>query len=594
MAVVNSVVPEDATAGTEPSEPEPASQSPGHQGVEEAAPEPVKEDVPDIFMMARQQNFTEALQALEAHPDKWTALDDEGHSLLHWGALVGSKDFVAAALRNGCPVDALAGNRQSPLMWAALRGHVQVVRQLLQAQASLAIKDSLGATPLMIAIQHRSYSAMLMILHRGKQALLGDGDKNGCTAAHWAAYKGDQVALKLLDYFGADLLALDNAKMTPLHRAVSASQASVVEFLIERKADPMVRNGEGKSCLDIVQDNQDVSLHALLTRLSRKRDDFDVEQGSDAKDGEGKGKGGGGGLFKSLMKDKIAQKAFPVFWLVCVSLAVFQYIMELRATSYQVAPTFSFLFELGIPASVALFFYVALMDPGKIPARTKGNSGVEELMRAIDSDTPLESPQYDLSRLCLTTWVLKDLRTKYCTQTNACIREFDHYCVWLNTAIGRGNHREFCCLAAVEWLTQLCHLYVCWAMATTLVPYQSLGSWCSGIVMNYPLLCLITLVQMMTVPWILMLNLHQQKLIFNNLTTNEMMNMHRYEHFWTMTVAGPGRIQKVFKNPFDKGGPWKNMLDFWWERRRSEEGNVPLDLSSCGSHSGCKSCQHHH
>eukprot|EP00971_Amphidinium_carterae_P050022 985811-Amphidinium_carterae.1 len=38
---------------------------------------------------------------------------------------------------------------------------------------------------------------------RARQA---DVDKNGCSAVHWAAYKGDLTSLKLLDYFGAEIV----------------------------------------------------------------------------------------------------------------------------------------------------------------------------------------------------------------------------------------------------------------------------------------------------------------------------------------------------------------------------------------------------
>ncbi|CAE7347564.1 unnamed protein product [Symbiodinium natans] len=49
----------------------------------------------------------------------------------------------------------LAKLRVSHGMWAVLRGHVSVARQLLDNKASIACKDSLGATPLTIAVQHR-------------------------------------------------------------------------------------------------------------------------------------------------------------------------------------------------------------------------------------------------------------------------------------------------------------------------------------------------------------------------------------------------------------------------------------------------------
>merc|ERR1719396_173489 len=68
-------------------------------------------------------------------------------------------------------------------------------------------------------------------------------------------------------------------------------------------------------------------------------------------------------------------------------------------------------------------------------------------MKALDSP---DEVIVDLSRLCTTTWVLKGLRSKYCTQTGAVIDEFDHYCIWLNCAIGKNNHRPFICLALAE------------------------------------------------------------------------------------------------------------------------------------------------
>jgi len=37
---------------------------------------------------------------------------------------------------------------------------------------------------------------------------------------------------------------------------------------------------------------------------------------------------------------------------------------------------------------VAIFAWVALGDPGKLPSRAKGHSGVEEIMNALDKDVP--------------------------------------------------------------------------------------------------------------------------------------------------------------------------------------------------------------
>lgn len=576
----------------------PAASTPGEEAGDAAAAEGEAE-VPkaeDIFLLARQQNFQVCLKLLEAYPQLWLARDNEGHSLLHWGALVGNKEFCTTALSKGLPVDAQAQNKQTPLMWAVLRGHVSVARALLDAKANSQIKDSLGATALMIAIQHRNYQSMLLLMKRSSRSILADGDNNGCTAAHWAAYKGDLTALKFLDYFQADMSPLDNSKMMPLHRAVCAassmggSYVGVVEFLIEKRSDPLQKNAEHKSAMDIVEESQDGHMQGALRKLLKKatggsagrHNQVDPELGgsgpstSEAKDGSGSPDGKGEkkeSFMKSVMKDKAAHKIFPVFWLVCVSLALFQYLIDFRSTSYQVAPTASLLFELGIPASLLIFAWVALGDPGKLPARARGHSGVEEIMNALDKDV-LDENLPDINRLCTTTWVLKGLRTKYCAQTCACVEEFDHYCIWLNCAIGKNNHRQFVGLAVVEWLTQVFHIYLCWAMSTTLVPYTTLGAWIFAIVGGYPLLALMALLQCLTAPWVFMLVLHQGRLVMMNLTTNEMMNMHRYDHFWKMTLAAPGRYAKTFHNPFDKGGRVKNCLDFWWLRSRSDKGSA--------------------
>jgi len=322
----------------------------------------------------------------------------------------------------------------------------------------------------------------------------------------------------------------------------------------------------------------------------RRMEDDAEHGGASAEVGEDEEKQPKEGFMKSLLKDKAAQKIFPVFWLICVSMALFQYLMELRPTSYKAAPTASLLFECGVPLSLLLFASVALMDPGKLPTRAKGHTGVEEIMKALDSGVP-ESQMPDVSRLCTTTWVLKDLRTKYCTETCACIEEFDHYCIWLNAAIGKNNHRQFFGLAIAEWMTQVVHIYLLHSMALSLVPYESFFSWVFGVITGYPLLFLIALVQCLTAPWICMLIIHQGRLVAMNLTTNEMMNIHRYEHFWQI-VGSPGMpMRKEHRNPFNKGGPFRNCFDFWWSRRRSQM--VERVAGGCGS-PGCEHDHHGH
>jgi len=553
------------------------------------AKQPGREEVclkeSDLFALARQQNFQTLRSLLEgslSNMHLWRSNDDEGHSLLHWAALVGCTDFAKLCLERDVPVDTIANNKQTPLMWAVLRGHVTTARLLLDSNANLRAQDSLGATPLMIAVQHKQYASMLLLVHREKHALLTDGDKKGCTAVHWAAYKGDIMALKLLEYFNADLHKRDDANNLPIHRAIMSSQTQAVEFLLEQKSDPLQQNGDGKTCLDLAQEvNKCPSIVAHL-----KNPKYNSKGAVDPELGQSQEKSKEG-LMKSIMKDKAAHKIFPVFWLVCVSLAMFEYLMDLRILGWTLAPTGSLLFEIGVPLSLAFFAWTSLTDPGKLPTKPRGASAVEDIMNKLDGGAP-EGNFPDISRLCTTTWILKGYRTKYCAQTGACVDEFDHYCIWLNCAIGRRNHRQFVILAVVECLTQISHLYVCWALSRELVPYVTMVRWLFGIFTSYPLLGVIALVHCITVPWVTVLLLHQGRMIAINITTNEVMNAHRYQHMWVQKAIQPGLMHTEFRNPFDKGSPIKNCLDFWWFRRRSVMMAAPPQCHS----TSCK--RHHH
>merc|ERR1712100_913629 len=115
-------------------------------------------------------------------------------------------------------------------------------------------------------------------------------------------------------------------------------------------------------------------------------------------------------------------------------------------------------------------------------------------------------------RLCTTTFVMKGLRTKYCTRTGACVEEFDHFCGWLNVAIGKGNHRPFMVLAVVESATQIIHLYLLFSIAFHLVTYERIGQWLWDMLMSYPMAIMMMALQIFTAPGTVCLALNQLRL----------------------------------------------------------------------------------
>jgi ankyrin repeat protein len=100
--------------------------------------------------------------------------------------------------------------RDTPLIYAAIFGHVEVVRVLLEGGADV---ESANA--------YRS------------------------TALHQAAWNGHLEVCRLLLDWGAKVDAVDEWKDTPLHVAAWAGHLSVVKLLVARGADVRLKNDRG-------------------------------------------------------------------------------------------------------------------------------------------------------------------------------------------------------------------------------------------------------------------------------------------------------------------------------------------------------------
>ena len=82
-------------------------------------------------------------------------------------------------------------------------------------------------------------------LLRADPSLVHARDKEGSTPRHWAAWRGQAEAARLLLEAGADVNAQNQNThwgTTPLHAAAHGNRAAVVQVLLARGGDPRAKN----------------------------------------------------------------------------------------------------------------------------------------------------------------------------------------------------------------------------------------------------------------------------------------------------------------------------------------------------------------
>jgi hypothetical protein len=115
---------------------------------------------PDIDVEAKARNGDNALmlaaykgnkQAVEALLAKDAQVNRPGWTALHYAAAAGQNPIVALLLENSAYIDAESPNKTTPIMMAALGGHILTVKLLLDEGADATLKNEAGMTAIDIA-----------------------------------------------------------------------------------------------------------------------------------------------------------------------------------------------------------------------------------------------------------------------------------------------------------------------------------------------------------------------------------------------------------------------------------------------------------
>ena len=133
-----------------------------------------------------------------------------------------------------------AASGVTPLGVASERGHLEVMRALLDAGASVNNPTNEGVTPIHIACQFGPAAGVELLCRRGADVNTPCPLFANAGPLLFATQLNKPRAIEVLIAAGARVNGSDRKGWTPLHAAASFGHLKVVQALLEGKADPLV------------------------------------------------------------------------------------------------------------------------------------------------------------------------------------------------------------------------------------------------------------------------------------------------------------------------------------------------------------------
>lgn len=181
---------------------------------------------------------------------------------LLWAAGRGHKDIVELLIKRGAKVNVGDKYGTTALVWACRKGHSEIVEILLKAGANVDTAGMYSWTPLLVSVcgGHTECVSALLEKRPNVNAL----DKDGLTALSIACREGYQEIANALIGNNAYINIQDRANDTPLIHAVKGGHRGVVEALLKKHADVDIQGKERKTALYTAVEKGHINIVRLL------------------------------------------------------------------------------------------------------------------------------------------------------------------------------------------------------------------------------------------------------------------------------------------------------------------------------------------
>jgi uncharacterized protein len=235
-----------------------------------ADPNATDNDYVTVLMHAVMNNNDLAVTKLllEAGADTNSIMPYIGWTALLYAASVNTNlDILRALIAAGAHVDHKDYDDRTPLMLAARSNrNPEVIHTLIEQGLRIDDRDAHGWTPLMLAAGSNRNPEIIHTLIQAGAAVEDRDAANRSLLMLAVRFDANREVIRTLIELGLDVNDTDSAGRTPLMVAVQSKWNSAIgqlEILLEAGADPSIRDNDGKTAWDHLQDNS-----WLLSRLT--------------------------------------------------------------------------------------------------------------------------------------------------------------------------------------------------------------------------------------------------------------------------------------------------------------------------------------
>ncbi|XP_062507660.1 uncharacterized protein LOC134184072 isoform X2 [Corticium candelabrum] len=199
--------------------------------------------------------------------------DEEGQNVFHHSCILKTTKCLEMLLQCSAALKAINKRNvwnETALHVAVKYHHSEHLRLLLLSNAELSVSDGQGRTALHVAVTENALTSIQAILEikPGEMNLI---DLNGQSALHLACFEGTIEAVSLLLANRCCSIDMrDSCMKSALHLAAQNSRADIVEVLLQRGFQVMVKDADGKNPLQYALEQGDSECVQLLQRATQK------------------------------------------------------------------------------------------------------------------------------------------------------------------------------------------------------------------------------------------------------------------------------------------------------------------------------------